>query len=104
MSAGGARGPRDSPSPETAAAHWQQRGACAGLEPDAFYLPEGLRGAARARREELAKTLCIGCPVLLTCRDFALQNREPYGVWGGTTPEERARLLAGEPLPVARAG
>jgi hypothetical protein len=34
------------------------------------------------------------------CLAFALATRQPYGVWGGTSPEERQvlRTSAGQPV------
>jgi len=32
---------------------------------------------------ELAKALCLGCPVRALCLQGALERREPWGVWGG---------------------
>ena len=32
---------------------------------------------------ELAKALCLGCPVRAECLAGALERREPWGVWGG---------------------
>ncbi len=32
---------------------------------------------------ELAKELCLGCPVISECLAGALERREPWGVWGG---------------------
>lgn len=32
---------------------------------------------------ELAKALCLDCPVRAMCLDHALDRREPWGVWGG---------------------
>lgn len=32
---------------------------------------------------ELAKALCLGCPVRRECLAGALDRREPWGVWGG---------------------
>jgi WhiB family redox-sensing transcriptional regulator len=32
---------------------------------------------------ELAKALCVDCPVRSICLDGALERREPWGVWGG---------------------
>ena len=32
------------------------------------------------------------CPVLTQCRQYALDAAEPYGIWGGMTPLERALL------------
>lgn len=30
---------------------------------------------------------------MIACRDYALQQGEPYGVWGGLSEHERAVLL-----------
>lgn len=32
---------------------------------------------------EMAKALCLGCPLRELCLDGALERREPWGVWGG---------------------
>ena len=32
---------------------------------------------------ELAKALCVDCPVRAECLAGALERREPWGVWGG---------------------
>lgn len=32
---------------------------------------------------EIAKSLCIGCPVRAQCLTSAIERREPWGVWGG---------------------
>jgi WhiB family redox-sensing transcriptional regulator len=32
---------------------------------------------------ELAKALCLSCPVVAECLAGALERREPWGVWGG---------------------
>jgi WhiB family redox-sensing transcriptional regulator len=39
-----------------------------------------------------AKAICVGCPVIEACLAFALRYREPSGVWGGHTAEERSEL------------
>ena len=44
----------------------------------------------QTRRDERAKQVCATCPVLQQCREHALAAREPYGVWGGMTEDERA--------------
>ena len=33
------------------------------------------------------------CPVLAQCRAWALETREPHGIWGGLTPHQRHTLL-----------
>ncbi|NBX12864.1 MAG: WhiB family transcriptional regulator, partial [Acidimicrobiia bacterium] len=35
-----------------------------------------------------ARKVCMECPVLETCRNFARQHRE-YGFWGGESEEQR---------------
>jgi len=40
-----------------------------------------------------AKQLCGMCPVAAVCLDYALEAREPFGVWGGTSPGDRKKLL-----------
>lgn len=39
-----------------------------------------------------AKAVCRACPVRLECLDWAVKANEQAGVWGGTTPGERAHL------------
>jgi WhiB family redox-sensing transcriptional regulator len=45
---------------------------------------------------ELAKELCLSCPVLAECLAGALDRREPWGVWGGQL------LVAGVVVPRKR--
>ena len=73
---------------------WQYQGLCRDLDESLFFHPEGERGAARRRRAESAKAICGACPVLIQCRAHALAVREPYGVWGGLSEEERTAILA----------
>jgi WhiB family redox-sensing transcriptional regulator len=47
------------------------------------------------RREARAKAICATCPVIDICLRTALRNNEPFGVWGGMSPDERARLVSG---------
>lgn len=77
------------PGPNADLWDWQLRGLCRGKDSSLFFHPEGERGAARSSREMAAKEICMNCPVQITCADHALKVREPYGVWGGMTEEER---------------
>lgn len=72
---------------------WQFDAACRINDPSMFFHPEGERGAARRRRADAAKEVCLACPVLQECREHALAAREPYGVWGGMSEDERAAVL-----------
>ncbi len=73
---------------------WQLSGSCRGMDPSGFFHPEGERGNQRRSRADGAKQVCRDCPVLLECRNHALAVREPYGVWGGLSEEERAAWYA----------
>ena len=81
------------PGPSLDVWEWQHEGACTRQEPELFFHPDGERGPSRAGREAAAKAVCRTCPVLERCRDHALAAREPFGVWGGLSVEERGRLL-----------
>lgn len=56
---------------------------------DRTFFPE--RGAWWAAQE--ARMVCARCPVWRDCLRYALERRERWGVWGGTTPQERQRML-----------
>ena len=74
---------------------WQLEGSCRHVNPDVFFHPEGERGSARRSRDSAAKEVCLGCPVLVQCREHALRVREPYGVWGAMTEDEREAHYSG---------
>jgi WhiB family redox-sensing transcriptional regulator len=44
-----------------------------------------------------AKAVCSNCPVIQSCLRWAIAAREPYGVWGGLSAEEREALLTRQP-------
>jgi WhiB family redox-sensing transcriptional regulator len=75
---------------------WQLEGACREADPRLFFHPEGERGPARRKRDEAAVKVCATCPVLQECRNHGLSVREPYGVWGGLTEEDREEIYAQE--------
>ena len=77
---------------------WQLEGACRRVSPEVFFHPEGERGTARRSRDTAAKQVCLGCPVLVQCREHALAVREPYGVWGGLTEDEREAVYDGRSI------
>jgi WhiB family redox-sensing transcriptional regulator len=83
------------PGPNADLWDWQLHGACRSEDPSTFFHPEGERGSARARREAAAKAVCGRCPVLNECASHALAVREPYGVWGGMSEDDREAILSG---------
>lgn len=77
------------PRPRTGVYDWQLQAACRTISSDLFFSPAEERGRARQHRDEQAKALCATCAVRTECLQHALAVAEPYGVWGGLTPEER---------------
>jgi WhiB family transcriptional regulator, redox-sensing transcriptional regulator len=73
---------------------WHSEAACRSDEAGLFFAPSKEPTAARLSREEAAKRVCARCPVMLECREHALLQPEPYGVWGGLTAAERRVVLA----------
>jgi WhiB family redox-sensing transcriptional regulator len=77
---------------------WQRLGSCRGMDSAMFFHPDGERNPSRARRTARAKQVCAHCPVIQSCREFALRTREPFGVWGGLAETERNAILEGNEL------
>jgi WhiB family transcriptional regulator, redox-sensing transcriptional regulator len=72
---------------------WQHQAACQGTpDPDLFFPGKG-------EGDEAAKQVCAACPVTGECLEFALATMPhasmDFGVYGGLTPTERARLRGG---------
>lgn len=65
--------------------HWQDQAKCRSVtDPDRFYPERGGSSAAAIR-------LCKFCPVKQACLEYAVENDEEFGVWGGMTALERER-------------
>lgn len=64
---------------------WMDNAACRGEDIALFY-PD-----TPGTRAVEAKRFCVVCPVREPCLQQALTNGE-FGVWGGTTDEDRRRL------------
>lgn len=73
---------------------WHADAVCRRDEAGLFFAPSKEPTAARLSREQAAKRVCAGCPVLVECREHALLMPEPYGVWGGLTAAERRVVLS----------
>lgn len=73
---------------------WQADGLCRGSHAHLFFPPPAFeRKEDRERRESRAKAICLVCPALDCCADYALATGETFGIWGGMTENER-RLVA----------
>jgi WhiB family transcriptional regulator, redox-sensing transcriptional regulator len=78
---------------------WQRSANCLGVDPDLFFPERG--GSTRE-----AKEVCRGCVVREQCLQFALENGEKFGIWGGMSERERRRLRRrrnGAPYRVSQA-
>lgn len=64
------------------------QGLCREVGVEIFY-PETPGEAESLYR--LARTICSGCGVRQACLDWAVRH-EDHGMWGGTTPRERAAI------------
>lgn len=64
---------------------WKKQGNCLGIDPDLFY-PE--RGVSSVN----AKLVCEGCVVSQECLDYAIDNGEKFGIWGGKSERERRTI------------
>lgn len=87
--------------PGEARPDWEAYGACVDVDPEDFYVPDGLRGAQRQPYINKAKAVCDRCTVLAACRADALKRGEKHGVWGGLSEDERKQLVKAGKTDVA---
>ena len=75
------------------AGDWRTRAACSSSDPELFF-PVGKieTNDAAYRQTQLAKAVCERCNVSEICLQYALENNEEFGIWGGATEEERRAL------------
>jgi len=66
---------------------WTEQALCAQTDPEAFFPEKG--GTTRP-----AKAMCATCPVRVECLEYALDNDERFGIWGGLSERERRKLKA----------
>lgn len=67
---------------------WRQHANCKGVATDLFYLERG----CSANDIRAAKAVCGKCPVIKQCLDYAVENFETIGIWGGTSEVERRSM------------
>lgn len=64
---------------------WYVDALCPQTDPEVFFPSEGQSGRA-------AKTVCATCPVRSQCLDWAMENCELFGVWGGVSSKDRQKM------------
>lgn len=94
--------------------NWQEQAICATTDVDVlkyFYTPdltddEFVSSEESARNTEAAKKVCGNCPVRLNCLQYALDEEERFGVWGGADETTRRWALSidqyGKPISRVR--
>jgi WhiB family redox-sensing transcriptional regulator len=89
-----ARRPDPKPEKRVLRIDWRRWRACAD-EPVSTFVPEadGVTDKHVRKMHKRAKAICADCPVIMSCREFAHEERFPYGVFGGETPAERALAI-----------
>lgn len=69
-------------------------GACVNRDPELWFPSSGDPHVAQFQLRA-AKKICRACPVRDACLLGALQRKEPHGIWGGYTSDERRAMKAG---------
>lgn len=64
---------------------WQEQALCAQTGAD-FFFPEPGSSVREAKR------ICGMCEMRSACLEYALNNDERFGVWGGLSEKERLSL------------
>lgn len=62
-----------------------EKALCPQVDNDGFFPDRGASPRA-------AKQVCLSCPVRAECLEYALENDERWGVWGGTSEAERRKM------------
>ena len=64
---------------------WRALAACRGVDPELFFTERGESTGD-------AKAICRDCDVRADCLEYALANKEKFGIWGGLSERERRKL------------
>lgn len=65
---------------------WRDLAGCRGMYDESFFPGDG-------ESDENAKRVCGDCSVRNECLDYALENGEKCGIWGGLDEKERRKVL-----------
>ena len=69
---------------------WKELADCREADPDIFF-------PGTKEEEAQAKRICAGCSVADLCLKYALEAREPFGIWGGASEKDRRRMRRARP-------
>ncbi|WP_082614469.1 WhiB family transcriptional regulator [Mycobacterium sp. Root265] len=72
---------------------WRHQARCRDTDPDLFFHPDGEQVRSRRRRLAVAREICGKCPVRWECARFAIDSGADFGIWGGMSETDRARLF-----------
>jgi WhiB family redox-sensing transcriptional regulator len=81
----------DTTTGSTATTDWRHDAACRDMDGELWF-PIGENPAAVTAAKK-AKAICATCPVVMDCGTWAIQTRQPAGIWGGIDENERAAHL-----------
>lgn len=66
--------------------------ACRGHNPELWFPNEAGGADGSGAKATVAKAICVGCPVVRACAEYALAIPELVGVWGSLTMAERRQI------------
>jgi len=76
---------------------WRANAACKDIDTNVFFIGPG-------KSPDAALAVCNRCEVKDECLQYALDNEEGFGIWGGLNADQRKRLRsrrnAKEPPPL----
>jgi hypothetical protein len=79
---------------------WLVHAACNGMNPDIWFPEKG-----NTRDADLAKEICLACPVKDDCLADAMIRGEEFGIWGGVSQRGREQLRRNNlPKPIYGCG
>lgn len=67
---------------------WQADGVCRQVGYEPFFRD----GKGGQNAYDQARKICVQCPVVSQCLEYALSTHQQWGCWGGTSPRERRAL------------
>jgi WhiB family redox-sensing transcriptional regulator len=73
------------PDSEAERTDWREDAICVQTDSEAFFPEKG--GSTRE-----AKKVCLSCDARERCLEWALDNDERHGIWGGMSERERRKL------------